>query len=236
MEKPKPNILTGAKPGTRIFNKETGIYYIRNKEGTWQKDDSFFNQVGRALLPVFKGTKINPTTDKQYKNPLKQEFDNKIGADGSYDVKQWGFTIDNTSPLSSELVKAEETRVRKRDLVILDNLKSDLEKNIKRYKGKDVDNYYGRGASFNRGAEELKIANLEKKLGIRGNNNTPGEVAPMTYKYRLQEFNKPVIQSKDNKATVKSVEPGEAKYPWNIQQLQGINNLNGALKTYSGEE
>ena len=111
----------------------------------------------------------------------------------------------------------------------------------KQYAGEGLPNegqFIGTEFDINRKERLTKrVQGLEEELARQSDDSiTPGKVAPPNYEYRLKQFNKPVIKSKDGGATVKSVEPGQAKYPWSIQQLQGINNLNGALKTYSGEE
>ena len=113
----KKNILKNAKTGTRIFNDETGIYYVRTKEGTWQKDDLFLNQIGR----VIRGGKDRDSDQ----SPLDREFDNTIGENNSFDITKTGFTINNSSPLADELREFEKQRVLKRDLSIIARIEAD---------------------------------------------------------------------------------------------------------------
>ena len=97
----KKDILKNAKVGTRIFNQETGLYYIKTRKGTWQKDDNFFT----GTLPRRLSTK---TERDKY-------FSNQISEDGSFDLSKQGFTITNDHPLAEKLRSSEQVRVDVRD-------------------------------------------------------------------------------------------------------------------------
>ena len=97
----KKDILKNAKVGTRIFNQETGLYYVKTRKGTWQKDDNFFT----GTLPRRLSTK---TERDKY-------FSNQIAEDGSFDLSKEGFTITNDHPLAEKLRSSEQVRVDVRD-------------------------------------------------------------------------------------------------------------------------
>ena len=97
----KKDILKNAKVGTRIFNQETGLYYVKTRKGTWQKDDNFFT----GTLPRRLSTK---TERDKY-------FSNQIAEDGSFDLSKEGFTITNDHPLAEKLRSSEQVRVGVRD-------------------------------------------------------------------------------------------------------------------------
>ena len=97
----KKDILKNAKVGTRIFNQETGLYYVKTRKGTWQKDDNFFT----GTLPRRLSTK---TERDKY-------FSNQIAKDGSFDLSKEGFTITNDHPLAEKLRSSEQVRVDVRD-------------------------------------------------------------------------------------------------------------------------
>ena len=107
----KKDILKNAKAGTTIFNQESGLYYIKTRKGTWQKDDNFFNQAGRALA-----------TQDQKNKFLK----NQIAEDGSFDLSKQGFTITNDHPLAEKLRSSEQVRVDVRDKLAIKR-KEDIE-------------------------------------------------------------------------------------------------------------
>jgi len=97
----KKDILKNAKPGTRIFNQETGLYYVKTRKGTWQKDDNFFT----GVLPRRLSTK----------EARDAEFSNQIAEDGSFDLSKQGFTITDDHPLAEKLRSSEQVRVDVRD-------------------------------------------------------------------------------------------------------------------------
>ena len=235
MTKSKPNILRNAKPGTRIFNEETKVYYIKTKNGTWQKDDSFFNVAGRGILRIYPDS-----ADEGSKSSLKEEFSNRIGSDGAYDVTKRAFTINDSSELADLLRTAELKRVNIRDKQIV----KDNKKQIKDLLFQEGDNkgeikysgVSGISARIAKNNLEKEIARIQSKPEFQsGNNNTPGAVVPMSYEDRLNEFNRPVIKNRDSGATRKSNKPGEGPYPFSIKQLHGVSNLKDALTEYSGK-
>ena len=100
----KKDILKNAPDGTTIFNQETGIYYVKTKKGTWQKDDNFFKQTGRTLSRLY-------STQAERDEFIK----NQIGKDGSFDLDKQGFTITDDHPLAEKLRSSEQVRVDVRD-------------------------------------------------------------------------------------------------------------------------
>jgi len=111
----KKDILKNAKPGTRIFNQETGLYYVKTRKGTWQKDDNFF----AGVLPRRLSTK----------EARDAEFSNQIAEDGSFDLSKQGFTITNDHPLAKKLRSSEKVRVDVRDKLAIQR-KEEEEANI----------------------------------------------------------------------------------------------------------
>ena len=143
----KKDILKNAKVGTTIFNQETGIYYVKTKKGTWQKDDNFFKQTGRTLSRLY-------STQAERDEFIK----NQIGKDGSFDLDKQGFTITNDHPLAEKLRSSEKVRVDVRDKLaikkkeekeasILANKKANINKIITSLENKETVNI--QGAFFN---------------------------------------------------------------------------------------
>ena len=100
----KKDILKNAKVGTRIFNQETGLYYIKTRKGTWQKDDQFFSQTARFFAK---------------KEEKEKYFSNQIAEDGSFDLSKQGFTITDDHPLAEKLRSSEKVRVDVRDILAI---------------------------------------------------------------------------------------------------------------------
>ena len=68
----KQNILKDADLGTRIYNKDHDIFYIKTKKG-WQRDDNFLSQLSRG----WKRSQEDPSINFGEGAPT-------IGSDGSY--------------------------------------------------------------------------------------------------------------------------------------------------------
>ena len=114
----KQNILKDAKNGTRIYNSDHNIFYIKTKKG-WQRDDNFFSQLSRDWQRTAKDPSIRfgegaPT----------------IGSDGSYSTTEKGFVItDKSNPeLANTLRKSEKARVNVRDKLKIEKAKGSNER------------------------------------------------------------------------------------------------------------
>ena len=107
----KKDILKNAKVDTRIFNQETGLYYVKTRKGTWQKDDNFF----KGVLPRRLSTKAE----------RDEYFSNQIAEDGSFDLDKQGFTITNDHPLAEKLRSSEKVRVDVRDKLAIKRKESE---------------------------------------------------------------------------------------------------------------
>ena len=136
----KKDILKNAKAGTRIFNSETGKYYIKTKKGTWQKDDDFFS----GVLPRRLSTK----------DARDVEFGNQITEDGSFDLTKKGFTITDDHPLAEKLRSSEQVRVGVRDKLAIKRKEESEAKTAsdrKTYLTNKIADFESKSPTFNHG-------------------------------------------------------------------------------------
>ena len=136
----KKDILKNAKVGTRIFNQETGLYYIKTRKGTWQKDDNFFT----GTLPRRLSTK---TERDKY-------FSNQIAEDGSFDLSKEGFTITNDHPLAEKLRSSEQVRVDVRDKLAIkrkEESEAKITSDRKTYLTNKIADFESKSPTFNHG-------------------------------------------------------------------------------------
>ena len=136
----KKDILKNAKVGTRIFNQETGLYYVKTRKGTWQKDDNFFT----GTLPRRLSTK---TERDKY-------FSNQIAEDGSFDLSKQGFTITNDHPLAEKLRSSEQVRVDVRDKLAIKRKEESEAKTAsdrKTYLTNKIADFESKSPTFNHG-------------------------------------------------------------------------------------
>lgn len=187
----KKDILKNAKAGTTIFNQETGLYYIKTRKGTWQKDDNFFNQAGRALA-----------TQDQKNKFLK----NQIAEDGSFDLSKQGFTITNDHPLAEKLRSSEQVRVDVRDKLAIkrkEESEAKTSSDRKTYLTNKIADFESKSTTFNHGG----YRNLKKSENQELLTNLTKK-----YKDELNRLNKkktPVtIDKKKDTAKVSAYESG----------------------------
>ena len=136
----KKDILKNAKVNTRIFNQETGLYYVKTRKGTWQKDDNFFT----GTLPRRLSTK---TERDKY-------FSNQIAEDGSFDLSKEGFTITNDHPLAEKLRSSEQVRVDVRDKLAIKRKEESEAKTAsdrKTYLTNKIADFESKSPTFNHG-------------------------------------------------------------------------------------
>ena len=150
----KKDILKNAKVGTRIFNQETGLYYVKTRKGTWQKDDNFFT----GTLPRRLSTK---TERDKY-------FSNQIAEDGSFDLSKEGFTITNDHPLAEKLRSSEQVRVDVRDKLAIKRKEESEAKTAsdrKTYLTNKIADFESKSPTFNHGGyRNLKKSENESLL------------------------------------------------------------------------
>ena len=136
----KKDILKNAKVNTRIFNQETGLYYVKTRKGSWQKDDNFFT----GTLPRRLSTK---TERDKY-------FSNQIAEDGSFDLSKEGFTITNDHPLAEKLRSSEQVRVDVRDKLAIKRKEESEAKTAsdrKTYLTNKIADFESKSPTFNHG-------------------------------------------------------------------------------------
>tara|TARA_R100000700_G_scaffold11542_1_gene16613 strand:+ start:395 stop:1051 length:657 start_codon:yes stop_codon:yes gene_type:complete len=150
----KKDILKNAKVGTRIFNQETGLYYVKTRKGTWQKDDNFFT----GTLPRRLSTK---TERDKY-------FSNQISEDGSFDLSKQGFTITNDHPLAEKLRSSEKVRVDVRDKLAIkrkEESEAKIASDRKTYLTNKIADFESKSPTFNHGGyRNLKKSENESLL------------------------------------------------------------------------
>ena len=114
----KQNILKDAKNGTRIYNSDHNVFYIKTKKG-WQRDDNIFSQINRNLKQSSAEEGVRPKLNFRGGAPT-------IGSDGSYSTTEKGFVItDKSNPeLADTLRKSEKARVNVRDKLKIEQAKS----------------------------------------------------------------------------------------------------------------
>tara|TARA_B100001250_G_scaffold138838_1_gene118883 strand:+ start:397 stop:1050 length:654 start_codon:yes stop_codon:yes gene_type:complete len=135
----KKDILKNAKVGTRIFNQETGLYYVKTRKGTWQKDDQFFSQTARFFAK---------------KEEKEKYFSNQISEDGSFDLSKKGFTITDDHPLAEKLRSSEQVRVGVRDKLAIKRKEESEAKTAsdrKIYLTNKISDFESKSPTFNHG-------------------------------------------------------------------------------------
>ena len=135
----KKDILKNAKVGTRIFNQETGLYYVKTRKGTWQKDDQFFSQTARFFAK---------------KEEKEKYFSNQISEDGSFDLSKKGFTITDDHPLAEKLRSSEQVRVGVRDKLAIKRKEESEAKTAsdrKTYLTNKIADFESKSPTFNHG-------------------------------------------------------------------------------------
>ena len=165
----KQNILKDAKNGTRIYNSDHDIFYIKTKKG-WQRDDEF--------------TSLYRRQDKQNTGKLNFGLTGEpgaptIGSDGSYSISEMGFVItDKSNPeIADTLRKSEQARVNVRDELkvkkgksyqlnqynaLLNNKKESIKFYQKQYPHLDIETIFNKAhASGNPKEYLLKNHNLQ---------------------------------------------------------------------------
>ena len=118
----KQNILKDADLGTRIYNSDQDIFYIKTKKG-WQRDDNIFSQINRNLKQSSAEEGVRPKLNFRGGAPT-------IGSDGSYSTTEKGFVItDKSNPeLADTLRKSEKARVNVRDKLKIEKAKGSNER------------------------------------------------------------------------------------------------------------
>ena len=145
----KKDILKNAKVGTRIFNQETGLYYVKTRKGTWQKADSFFGEIGTRIGE--KSAKGSPQGIEH-----REFYSNTIGEDGSFNLnrKIKGFTITNDHPLAEKLRSSEQVRVDVRDKLAIKRKEESEAKTAsdrKTYLTNKIADFESKSPTFNHG-------------------------------------------------------------------------------------
>ena len=118
----KQNILKDAAIGTRIYNSDHDIFYIKTKKG-WQRDDNIFSQINRNLKQSSTEEGERPELNFRAGAPT-------IGSDGSYSITEKGFVItDKSNPeLADTLRSKEKARTTARDKLKIEKAKGSNER------------------------------------------------------------------------------------------------------------